>query len=179
MTEAKWDSYRNYVAEQIRHEVSLVFQRFNYFLLMTSFLIVAFVTLITSQGLTLPLDYSSRLSWIATTIAAAGFLLSYSFSVVNWMNARLIHEMGLFLEKVDSGFSMPSFTSYVSHLVPQHGFKFWYFFTIQYDLWKSFGGFARLGRGKTASARDVAPHTWMTPMFFALVWIAVYLLAFW
>jgi hypothetical protein len=175
-----WDSYQNYISEQIKHEVSLLFQRFNYFLLMTSFLIIAYVTVITSQGFIL--DSSYKIYWIAQTIAVVGFILSYSFSLVNLMNARLIHDMGLFLENIRvCGYSsLPHFNYYVSHnLVPTHRFRITYFFRIHYHMWYAFiGFFSRSTQSEDAEYKDLAPHTWITPMFFAFVWVAIYSITF-
>lgn len=99
---------------------------------MTSFLIIAFVTIISSTGFSA--DLSNNYSLSALIIGIVGFLLSYLFSIVNFMNARLIHDMELFLRDVVSyGHvrKLPDFGSHVSNmLVPKHRFRYKYFLLV-------------------------------------------------
>jgi hypothetical protein len=173
-----WDAYRNHIQEQINHQESLLFQRFNYFLLMTSFLMIAFVTIVLSSKFTA--DLSDNYSVIALVIGIVGFLLSYFFSIINFINVKIIHDIGLFLRKVISSGNintLPSFGSHVSNkIVPQHRFRIKYFgsvylntiaFIFRTTLESPFA------KTETAGYMDVAPHTWLTPMLIAFVWTII------
>jgi hypothetical protein len=173
-----WDSYRNHIQEQINHSISLLFQRFNYFLLMTSFLMIAFVTIVLSNRFTG--DLSNKYSVIALVIGVLGFLLSYLFSIINFMNTKIIHDMGLFLRKAISSGSintLPSFDSHVSdRLVPQHRFGIKYFPLVYLNTVAFIFGATLehpFTKTKTAGYMDVAPHTWLTPILIAFVWAII------
>lgn len=178
MMDNSWDSYRNHIQEQINHNVSLLFQRFNYFLLMTSFLMVAFVTIVLSSRFTA--DLSDKYSVIALVIGIVGFSLSYLFSIINFMNVKIIHDMGLFLRKVISSGNintLPSFESHVSNrLVPQHRFRIKYLWSVYLNT-IAFIFRTTLEspfvKTETAGYMDAAPHTWLTPILIAFVWMII------
>ncbi len=179
--DSSWDSYRNYIAEQIRHEQSLLFQRFNYFLLITSFLIIAFITVLASD--IFAWINPQRLYWIAQTIAIVGILLSYSFSLVNLLNARLINDMGFFLNNVNCSWTryfQPHFMFHVSYiLVPKYRFGIKNIFEIHYHFWVFIKNLIkRSGKTENLSYYDLAPHTWLTPLFITFVWIGLYSITF-
>jgi hypothetical protein len=171
-----WGSYRNQIHEHINHVESLLFQRFNYFLLMTSFLIIAFATIISSDKFAA--DLSNSYARIALTIGIVGFLLSYLFSIVHFMNAKIIHGMRSFLSKVISSGNintLPSFGSYVSNeLVPHNRFKIKYFWVVYLNT-VAFVFRTTLESPfvdtEAAGYTDEAPHTWLTPMLIAYIWL--------
>ena len=179
----RWDPYRNYIQEYIKRDTSLLFQRFNYFLVMTSFLIIAFVTIISSNRFAV--DFYNSYYWVAQTIGIVGFLLSYFFSIVNFLNSRLIHDMGLFLRRVNRSQTihrLPSFADHVSNsLVRKYRFDYKYF----WDVYRYTVAFiartnldSRSVKRGSADYMDLAPHTWLAPMFIAYVWIVVYSIIF-
>ncbi len=72
---------RNWV-DQYYEELNQVLHRFNYFLVFTSFMFVAFVTLITNSK-------NNDLDWIITLVAIVGIALSLFFFQINYHQTRV------------------------------------------------------------------------------------------
>ena len=72
---------RNWV-DQYYEELNQVLQRFNYFLVATSFMFVAFVTLITNSK-------NNDLDWIIIFVAIVGILGSLFFFQINYHQTRV------------------------------------------------------------------------------------------
>lgn len=178
-----WGSYCNQIQKQINHAELLLSQRFNYFLLMTSFLMIAFVTIVSSDRFATHLV--NNYARIALAIGIVGSLLSYCFSIANFINARLIYDMGLFLRKVTSSGSiniLPSFNSYVSDkLVPQHRFRIGYFWSVYLNtiafMFRTTIE-SPVSDTKSTSYMDASPYTWLTPTLIAFVWLIICLITF-
>jgi len=77
-----------------RHEVDLLFQRFNFFMVGMSFLVAAFAAIVAS-------DPSDKLRVIGLAIAVIGVLLSLGFSVINYFAARAITRFNDYLLTVE------------------------------------------------------------------------------
>jgi hypothetical protein len=180
-----WDAYRNHVRARIDHNTSLLFQRFNYFLVVTSILMIAFVVVITS-------DKFAPCAWndyakIAITISIVGFLLSYFFSIVNFINVRLIYAMGWFLgNSTDSEniHTLRRFNHYVSNkFVPLLRFRIEYFWSVYLNtiafIFITILKFPFVDiDAKKTRYMDEAPHTWLAPMLIAYAWLIISLMIF-
>jgi hypothetical protein len=179
------DAYRNHIQDRIDHDRSLLSQRFNYFLLVTSLLTIVFVILITSDRFVACAwnDYAK----IVIAISIVGFLLSYLLSIVNFMNVRLIYAMGWFLDNgTDSEniHTLRRFNRYVSNkLVPLLRFRIEYFWsvylnTIAFILTTMLKlPFVDVDAKKTGYM-DEAPHTWVAPILIAYAWLVICLMIF-
>jgi hypothetical protein len=91
--------YRKSV-EDVRHHESLLFDRLNYFLVGSAFLVTAYVTLAVKFNQS---PKSGPIFLLAYLIIAAGFYLSASFEIINYLNTRLIGEMQLCIKKLELG----------------------------------------------------------------------------
>ena len=76
------------------HEVDLLFQRFNFFMVGMSFLVAAFAAIVAS-------DHSDELRGISLAIVGIGALLSLGFFVINYSAARNITRFDDYLLKVE------------------------------------------------------------------------------
>ena len=77
------DINRNWV-DQFYEELNQVLHKFNYFLLFTSFMFLAFVTLITNSK-------NNDLDWMIIVVAIVGIILSLSFFQINYHHTRVAH----------------------------------------------------------------------------------------
>jgi hypothetical protein len=182
---SRWDAYRNHIQERIDHNTSLLFQRFNYFLLVTSFLMIVFVILITSDRY-VPCAWNDYAK-IAIAISIVGFLLSYLFSIVNFINVRLIYAMGWFLGNgTDSQniHTLRRFDRYVSNkLVPLLRFRIEYFWSVYLNtiafIFSTILKFPFVDMdAKKTGYMDEAPHTWVAPILIAYAWLVICLMIF-
>ncbi len=132
---------RNWV-DQFYEEINQVLHRFNYFLVSTSFMFVAFVALITSSK-------SNELDWIIKAVSILGIILSLYFFQINYQQTRVAHTVRE--EKLNIPFkggeterwALDSLRDVVRYI-----FKPGYF----------------------AKERP-ASHTWFIPVLFTLLWI--------
>lgn len=149
---------------------------------MTSFLIIAFVTVVTVKTDGSTLVPSDKLYWVALTISIVGFFLSYGFSMTNFLNARMIYEMGLFLRRVNESKeqnSLPHFVDYVSKcLVRKYKFGIRYVCDVPYQTIVFLVALLPYVKTKGVDYKDQAPHTWLIPMVFAFVWIVIFSVTF-
>jgi hypothetical protein len=180
-----WNAYRNYIQDRIDHNTSLLSQRFNYFLLVTSLLMLVFVILVTSDKL-VPCAFNDYAK-IALTVSIVGFLLSYLLSIVNFMNVRLIYAMGWLLGNgTDSEniHTLRRFNHYVSNrFVPLLRFRIEYFWSVYlstiafiFTTILKFP-FVDIDAEKTRYM-DEAPHTWVAPILIAYAWLIICLMIF-
>jgi hypothetical protein len=180
MMNNRWDAYRSHIQDRIDHNTSLLSQRFNYFLLVTSFLMVAFVILITSERF-VPCAFNDYAK-IALTISIVGFLLAYLSSIVNFINVRLIYAMRWFLDNgTDSEniHTLRRFNHYVSDkLVPLLRFRIEYFWSVYLNtiayIFTTVLKFPFVDMdAKKTGYMDEAPHTWVAPILIAYVWFII------
>ncbi len=132
---------RNWV-DQFYEEVNQVLHRFNYFLVATSFMFLAFVSLITSYK-------SGDFDWIIKSVTILGIILSLTFFQINYHQTRVAQNVrnkksNTPLQVFESGkWIKESFLDLISY-----PFRVLYF----------------------AKERPVS-HTWVIPVLFALLWI--------
>jgi len=138
------DMKRNWV-DQYYEELNQVLHRFNYFLVFTSFMFVAFVTLITSSK-------SNDLDWMIIAVAIVGIILSLFFFQVNYQQTRVACEVAK--HKLNTP------------LPPEY---------VETKRWMrdSFSDTARYLRREFSYIAKERPasHTWIIPFAFILFWV--------
>jgi hypothetical protein len=146
---------------------------------------IAFITIISSDRFVA--DLLNSYARITLTIGIVGFLLSYLFSIVNLINVRLIYAMGWFLSNGvnrENIHTLRRFNSYISNkFVPLLRFGIGYFWSVYVNTIAFI--FAAILKfpladmdAKKAGYMDFAPHTWLTPMLIAYVWLIIGLITF-
>jgi hypothetical protein len=181
----RWDAYRNHIQDRIDHNISLLSQRFSYFLLVTAVLMIPFVIIVISDKF-VPCAFNDY-SKVALTISIVGIVLSYLFSIFNFMNVRLIYAMGWFLGN-DTGFAnihtLRRFNRYVSNkFVPLLRFRIEYVWSVYLNtiafIFSTILKFplADMNAEKTRYM-DEAPYTWAGPVLIAYVWLIICLAIF-
>lgn len=87
-------------SELVRHQEQLLFQRFNYFLLSTSFLLIGFITLAVNTinwiGVT-----NSTLMYLAYFMCAVGIFFSWVFTAINLRNSHILNRFYEYVEKLE------------------------------------------------------------------------------
>jgi hypothetical protein len=146
---------------------------------------IAFVILITSDRF-VPCAWNDYAK-IALAVSIVGFLLSYLCSIVNFINVRLIHAMGWFLDDgIDSEniHTLRRFNRYVSNrLVPLLRFRIEYFWSVYINtiafVFTTILKFPFADMdAKRTRYMDEAPHTWVAPILIAYAWLVICLMIF-
>ena len=179
------DAYRNHIQDRIDHNISLLSQRFSYFLLVTAVLMIPFVIIVISDKF-VPCAFNDY-SKVALTISIVGVVLSYLFSIFNFMNVRLIYAMGWFLGN-DTGFenihTLRRFNRYVSNkFVPLLRFRIEYVWSVYLNtiafIFSTILKFPLVDmNARKAGYMDEAPYTWAGPVLIAYVWLIICLAIF-
>jgi hypothetical protein len=176
-------------ANHTRHLEQLLYQRFNYFLIATSFLAAAFATLaISSTQWTWNLSIDNHsLLWIrephfscvsislAYLVSCTGIILSWFFASSNMHNSKIIFSCHNGLQKTEQRLMVHG--AYINR-------KNLPYFSI---LTKAKNKNEWTCRSFVAPILDIhlynklpGPHTWLIPIFFTAFWfIAIGLYSFW
>jgi hypothetical protein len=167
------DKEEKYILQEtntlLRHQESLLFQRFNYFLISNSFLTTAFITLAFTTLKTTDTEvYKTNLNLITIVLGIAGILLSWLFCAINIHNAKIISALHSYAREREKELSFNQ--QYVSDL-PYSYLKdkilrdqnlIDYFSIILLEP------FIQLFKPKN---RLAAPHAWGIPFLFFIIWI--------
>ena len=161
----------NKAIELLDRDIKLLFQRLNFFLIATAFLLAAFGAVVGDDTI---------LRWIGLIIAVTGILFSLLFASINYLNTRIIWKIGRYVRYLEGrDFTAPVTKGQEPYnkiyklvktemrsrknlwlLVPQ-------MFKSMITLWK---------KPKVAGERSVADHTYIVPFFFMFVWILLLIL---
>lgn len=159
-----------------QHELDLLFRRLNFFLLATSFVVAAFAVLIAYSG---PAKSNLVLA-IAYLVLALGWSLSIVFTIVNYINSKVVDIRAKYAEKVRE--SMKGNIEQVD--MNDIGYPFdddeqnihpvdW----LKKDFWKDCCSMLtnplRFAQGNKSEGIDPhhASHTWFIPLGFSLFWV--------
>ena len=154
-------------SDEFRNELELLFKRFNFFLLASSFLITTLVVAVTSRQYT---DGTSCLiPGLASAILVLGGLISMAFLVINYVNAKVARARRDFIEnglpEICGNLPLPDMYSSMTHFVKCK-------IKARGLLQELLPDFCTLIRDPPAFAdREVAFHTWLTPFGFYIFWI--------
>ena len=155
------------------YESKVLFQRVNFFLIGTAFLITGFATLVGNADLC---ELECKKLLLAYTINGAGLYLSILFAYVNYLNANILWQIGKYVEQLEDKLSEKA------------------------DQDIKVGGLKRIGKmaisvtkiighpRKSASSMCsqlkkmsgdfgvdcIAPHTWILPIGFTVFWVVVF-----
>lgn len=138
------DINRSWV-DQYYEELNQVLHRFNYFLVSTSFLFVAFVTLITNSR-------NNDLNWIIVGVVIVGITLSFFFFQINYQQTRVACEVKA--RKLNT--PLPS-----RYAKTERWIRDSFSDTYRY-LRRDF---------KYIATKRPASHTWFIPAAFIFVWV--------
>lgn len=85
------------------HQEQMLFQRLNFFLIATAFLITALASVVSSNRFCPNAEHDVYLVYLAHAIIIVGFLLACFFSVTNYLNARLVQQTWYLLRPQANG----------------------------------------------------------------------------
>jgi hypothetical protein len=151
-----------------RHEVELLFQRFNFFLIGTAFLITAFATVVSSHYFAW-LPYPN-LVWLAHAINAVGFYIAIFFTIANYLNTRVIRLLGDYIRGLEAG----------NYPTPPHLYLKEETSRLSSKRRELIKEICREVDSIILSPFDFsklrpAPHTWLIPLGFIFFWFLVWL----
>jgi len=144
-------------------DLELLFQRLNFFLVGTAFLITAFAAVVSSYSFLKLLD--CKLVFLAHAISVVGFYLAVLFTSVNYLNTRAIRVRREYIEGLEKGDSpKPPVLTHddkVKQLPHRPG-------KILIELYK---GLRDMFFNPFKFSKDYpAPHTWLIPLGFFIFW---------
>lgn len=159
----------NKATETLNREINLLFQRLNFFLIATAFLLTAFATIVAGGR-------NSDLLSINYVIAAAGFIYSSLIATTNYLNTRIIYGIGVYIR----GLEKKDFAQEVKQsLLPSYAIN-----RIVKGLINKKSGFSLVCpmikscsnvvfNLKKINDESVGNHTYIVPCLFSLVWLAL------
>jgi hypothetical protein len=175
----------NEINATLRHQESLLFQRLNYFLIAVAFITAAFSTLITNY-----LNHIGNVALFIITllISVTGFMVSWSFIVINYHNSQIIRYINLYIERVEQeledGIYRPDrlpHTYLINTILRERIFNPGLngLFTIPFRGLHPLGYIMRIepiarffNKGSKRADIDMpAPTTWLVPTIFAIIWL--------
>lgn len=173
-TNSNWKEYYHVASDYYHRDLDRIFQRLNYFLIATAFLITGFIAVMASQKFLLH-NLTSEIYWLALAICIIGILLSGGFAVINFLNAKIVFDIAKYVRKLetDDDYSPPfgqtlviaggnRFSLLLCVMLPIH--------TLAYIARTSIDEL-RGNKSDNGIYIEFAPHTWLLPMFFCLVWL--------
>jgi len=134
--------------KQSSEELNRIFQRVNYFLVGTAFLITAFATIIASDNFFTP---KFELVALAHVVNGVGFYLAIFFTITNYWNVKILKQQS------------------INQCQPKY--------TLQSLISEMLGDSCHLlKRPFDLSKGHPAPHTWLVPMGFSISWLLIWFL---
>lgn len=162
----------------MKHESSLLFQRLNFFLVGTAFLITAFATLTFVYGG----DYgqSCKPLILAYMINAVGLFLSAFFMLINYLNTRILWHLRKYTVDLESNYSksrrapetpLSKAKEIIEEIIPREMPNPCVFAKSMWqDLCSVFDDLAK------SAKKTIAPHTWIVPLGFTTFWLVTFFL---
>lgn len=169
------DGFRIF-CDSLNSEINLLFQRLNYFLVASSFLVTAFATiLVAANGC---IDGGQLV--LAFMINAVGLYLSLFFVVINYLNTRIIWQKGKYLRDTENTPEViyrinPNSKSEEIVLQKVWGeelnhSQFKLILNMVKEAWDFFFGPSK------ASKSGLVPHTYLIPLGFGVFWAVLFVM---
>lgn len=151
-------------------DTKLLFQRLNYFLVATAFLLAAFGAIFTAEN--------SELS-IGIALTVAGFGFSILFSCINFLNTKIIWKISVFIRELENtDFQEEAakknrpYNKIYRIVKAEMNLK-----TILLLIPNLLLSVLRLiFRTKKAGSENTADHVYIVPLFFAVIWLVLLIL---
>jgi hypothetical protein len=170
--------YQEFCSKTRQHE-SLLFQRFNYFLITIAFLVTAFIQLV--------INTSNRTFPLALLVGTTGILLSWIFTAINFHNSKIIKMLYIHAKIMEDAFfsdkqlnisDLPD--NYLLSQIFDSGYFKADLLFIFYGCIKETQNFSfnlKLDdKNKPESGNVPGPHTWMIPYLFIIFWLIAIIL---
>lgn len=152
--------------EHYHHDTTLLFQRLNFFFIAMGFLVAAWAQL---MG-----DGTRDLQII---VSVSGFLFSFAFALTNYLNTKIIWNIGAYLRKLEemttdeiSIDDMPFHRTY-GIVKDSLDFKINNIVSLAFEMVASI--FRLVFRPKDAGEKNVADHTYFIPLLFTFLWVVL------
>lgn len=160
----------NKAVEILNRDTALLFQRLNFFLIATAFLIAAFATVLTvgTGSILLNIDY---------ILSAAGFVYSLLLAATNYLNTRIIWQIGEYIRNLeDKDFGDVVEQGQEPYKRIDQIVKGSMNRRTTFSLIPSMVGsvFTVIGNPSKTARESVADHTYIVPLLFVVVWLALF-----
>lgn len=159
------DPSHQYILNVTQHEADLLFQRLNFFLISTSFLIAGFVTTLTANPNSTLIGKNGILTF-SYAIVFVGLFLSFLFTFINYLNSNLLRK---YRKLFDSEIELDSHYKTLEFISIDIGNPSLFFKRFVKDL----GQFIN----NPLDFKDSLPgsHTILIPLFFIIFWSVVFI----
>jgi len=160
-------------AVEVRHrDIGLLFQRLNFFLIATAFLIAAFATVLT-------VGTDSKLIRVDYALTLVGFVFSLVYATTNYLNTRIIRKINDYIRElegrdfsaiVEQGQGPYQRIDEIAQQEMKRGKR------LLLDMLISALTLVYNPRG--TARESVADHTYLIPLLFAGVWLGLFIWLF-
>ena len=174
-------------AQVLKHQESLLFQRFNYFLVANAFLITAFASIFINIFNHPPL-------WgFGLVTSLAGVFVSLAFSAINLHNAKIIELLYSKLSEIENGLinvevaaiTFPyDFLREQAFKQKEPNLKYTWKMVVCDPFISTKRVLCTFFRSDDIKGQKItpAPHTWVIPLFFFMFWmgsLVIYIIVIW
>lgn len=166
--------YRNAI-ENLRHQENLLFNRLNYFLAGSAFMVTAYAALAVGIKHWAP---SQSIVLLTYLVNGAGFYLAIFFSVINYLNIKIIEALSEQIIKWQKGYETHQFQKWTdsSEIIRTEVVEK----EFHNDVFRMISGPVQ-GLAKFVSEPfhpAVAPYTYILPLCLAIFWVIVFSFVF-
>lgn len=158
--------------DTLNTEIGLLFQRLNYFLVASAFLVTAFATVLTTNNCLTSHQFN-----LAFLINLTGFYLSIFFAATNYLNILIIQKKSSFIKKLGvnpklqmNPTSIHATEDIIKNIIWKKKFKNSQRRLVCHMLVDTFRFFIIQNH---ASRNEFAPHTYLVPLGFSLFWLII------
>jgi hypothetical protein len=158
--------------DTLNTEIGLLFQRLNYFLVASAFLVTAFATVLTTNNCLTSHQFN-----LAFLINLTGFYLSVFFAATNYLNIIIIQKKSSFIKKLKvnpklymNSSSIHATEDIIKNTIWKKKFKNSQQRLVCNMLVDTFKFFIIQNH---ASGNEFAPHTYLVPLGFSLFWLII------
>lgn len=137
-------------------EKEMLFQRFNFFLVATAFLIAGYAVVVTSVN---------SVTWLSYALNAVGFNMAIFFLIHNYLTSLYITGIHSYIQKIEKGEPHKEFREEIVHIWPSNPYRVLIGFFI--DL-------VKIVRNPLDSNRTRYILTWLIPLGFTTFWLLMW-----
>lgn len=153
--------------ETLNRDINLLFQRLNFFLVATAFLLTAFATIVAVGA-------NSSLLNINYIIGVAGFVYSFLIAITNHLNTRIIYSIGEYIQDLETKVfaeeaEMALLPSRKISQIAKNSINKPSGLCLAFSMVGSC--FNLVFNLRKIREESVANHTYVVPFFFSIVWL--------
>jgi len=167
-----YETAYNKAIETCNRDIKLLFQRVNFFLIATAFMIAAFTTLLT-------VGIDSRVVYLDYVLSLAGLGFSMLFATTNYLNTIVIRQIGQYILELEShDFNTPLIKGLEPHQkidqIVQKSMDRGKIWSLIFEMFVK-GIWTLIMNPRESARTNIVSYSYIVPLFFAIVWLALFI----